>query len=40
MDVTELEIIIDVRLEQLLKANSPMDVTESGIVIDVKLEHS
>jgi hypothetical protein len=40
MDVTESGIVIDVRLEQDLKAPTSMDVTESGIVTDVRLVQS
>jgi hypothetical protein len=38
MDVTESGIVIDFRLEQELKAQSPMDITELGIVTDVRLK--
>ena len=34
--VTELGIVIDVKLGQILKAPSPILVTELGIVIEVK----
>ena len=39
MLVTELPIVIDVKLEHPLNAFTPMLVTESGIATDVKLEH-
>ena len=40
MLVTESGILIDVKLEHLKNAFSPMIVTEFGISTDVKLEHS
>ena len=39
MAVTELGIVNEVRLEQFLKAQSPMEVTELGIVNEIRLEH-
>ena len=38
IDVTEVGIVTDVNIEQLLKALEPIDVTQLGIVIDVKPE--
>ena len=35
MVLTELPMVIVVKLMQVEKASSPMEVTESGIVIDV-----
>ena len=37
MDVTELEIVTEVRLLQKENALSPMEMTESGIVNEVRL---
>ena len=37
MDVTELGIVNEVRLEQYSNALSPMEMTESGIVSEVRL---
>ena len=39
MEVTELGIVNEVRLEQALNVLSPMAVTELGIVNEVRLEH-
>ena len=39
MDVTELGIVNDIRLEQPQNAQSPMEVTELGIVNEIRLEH-
>ena len=36
MEVTELGIVNEVRLEQLLNALLPMEVTELGIVNEVR----
>lgn len=36
ISVTDFGIVIDVKLEQLLKADSPILVTPSGIVTDVR----
>jgi len=38
MIVTELGIVIDVKLEQFTNALPPIRVTELGIIIDGKLE--
>ena len=38
MLVTELGIVTEVRLKQLLKADCPIPVTVFGIVIEVRLE--
>ena len=38
MDVTELGIVNDIRLEQSSNAPFPMEVTELGIVNEVRLE--
>ena len=38
MEVTELEIVNEVRLEQPQSTLSPIKVTESGIVNSVRLE--
>ena len=38
MDATPLEIVIEVKPMQLVKALSPIAVTVSGIVIDFKDE--
>ena len=37
MEVTELGIVNEVRLEQPLNAQSPREVTEFGIVNEVRL---
>ena len=37
IEVTELGIVSEVRLEQSSKVLNPMDVTESGIVNEVRL---
>ena len=38
MEVTELGIVNEVRLEQSSNAQSPMEVTELGIVNEVRRE--
>jgi len=38
MLVTELGMTMDVKLEQLVKAEVPILVTELGMTMDVKLE--
>ena len=40
MEVTELGMVMLVRPEQPLNAQSPMEVTELGMVMLVRLEHS
>ena len=40
MEVTELGIVNEVRLEQFQNALSPMEVTELGIVNEGRLEQS
>ncbi len=38
MEVTELEMVTEAKLEQPSKAQFPMEVTELGMVTEAKLE--
>ena len=40
MLVTLLPMVMEIRLEQFLKANDPMDVTLFGMTMEVRLEQS
>jgi metal-sulfur cluster biosynthetic enzyme len=40
MEVTELGMVMEVKLSQLENALFPIEVTELGMVMEVKLSHS